>query len=116
RRYFHGAGNDGRRPGGRDPDGAVARDRFVAQPRNCPGHRGAERRHHCSPRGKAEMIWLSETFNGILDFFDAGGNVLWVVLLITIAMWTFIIERLWYFRAVHPGRVKQALERWNSRA
>ncbi len=62
------------------------------------------------------MIWLSETFNGILDFFDAGGNVLWVVLLITIAMWTFIIERLWYFRAVHPGRVKQALERWNSRA
>ena len=62
------------------------------------------------------MIWLSESFNGILDFFDAGGNVLWVVLLITIAMWTFIIERLWYFRAVQPGRVKQALERWNSRA
>lgn len=61
------------------------------------------------------MIWFAETFTGILEFFEAGGSVLWVVLLITILMWTFIIERLWYFRAVHPVRVQQALERWNSR-
>lgn len=62
------------------------------------------------------MIWLSETFNGIREFFEAGGNVLWVVLFITILMWTFIIERLWYFRAVHPHRVQQALDTWKARS
>lgn len=62
------------------------------------------------------MIWLFETFEGIRDFFDAGGDVLWVVLFITILMWTFIIERLWYYRAVHPQRVKEVVDVWQARA
>lgn len=61
------------------------------------------------------MIWIAETFNGIRQFFEAGGNVLWVVLIVTILMWTFIIERLWYFRAVHPHRVQRALDVWQER-
>ena len=61
------------------------------------------------------MIWLSESFAGIRDFFEAGGDVLWIVLVVTILMWTFIIERLWYFRAVHPELVQRAIDRWKSR-
>jgi biopolymer transport protein ExbB len=62
------------------------------------------------------MIWLAETFNGIRQFFEAGGNVLWIVLVITILMWTFIIERLWYFRAVHPQHVQRVLQIWRDRS
>lgn len=61
------------------------------------------------------MIWLTETINGILDFMDSGGEVLWGVLFITILLWTFIIERLWYFRAIHPQRVLQVLDIWKNR-
>lgn len=61
------------------------------------------------------MIWLIETFNGIREFFEAGGDVLWAVLFVTIVMWTFIIERLWYFRAVHPLRAQRALDEWKAR-
>lgn len=61
------------------------------------------------------MIWLIETFNGIRDFFEAGGDVLWAVLVVTILMWTFIIERLWYFRAVHPLRAQRVLDEWKAR-
>lgn len=62
------------------------------------------------------MIWLTETFNGIRGFFEAGGDVLWVVLFVTIVMWTFIIERLWYFRAVHPNRVQHVVDAWKARS
>lgn len=62
------------------------------------------------------MIWLAETFNGIREFFEAGGNVLWIVLFVTILMWTFIIERLWYFRAVHPRLVQNAVDTWKARS
>lgn len=61
------------------------------------------------------MIWFSDTFEGIRDFFEAGGDVLWIVLFITIVMWTFIIERLWYYRAVHPERVQRAIGSWQAR-
>lgn len=62
------------------------------------------------------MIWLAETFGGIRDFFEAGGPVLYWVLVVTILMWTFIIERLWYFKAVHPRRVQEVIDAWSSRS
>ena len=62
------------------------------------------------------MIWLYETFNGVREFFEAGGSILWWVLIVTILMWTFIIERLWYFRAVHPHHVQEAVDQWKARS
>lgn len=61
------------------------------------------------------MIWLTETYIGIREFFEAGGPVLFAVLIVTILMWTFIIERLWYFRAVHPRIVQRVLQQWEDR-
>lgn len=61
------------------------------------------------------MIWLTETYIGIREFFEAGGPVLFAVLIVTILMWTFIIERLWYFRAVHPRVVQRVLQQWDGR-
>jgi biopolymer transport protein ExbB len=34
--------------------------------------------------------------------FDAGGPVLWAILLVAIALWTLILERYWYQLAVFP--------------
>ncbi|MEE8119253.1 MAG: MotA/TolQ/ExbB proton channel family protein [Gammaproteobacteria bacterium] len=61
------------------------------------------------------MIWLSDAFSNLQGFFDAGGPVLYVVLLITILLWTFIIERLWYFWKIHPSAMRGVIKEWESR-
>lgn len=61
------------------------------------------------------MIWLSELFAGIRDFFEAGGPVLYGVFTVAILMWTMIIERFWYFWKVHPLKVQETVETWSRR-
>lgn len=61
------------------------------------------------------MIWLTEHFEALRDFFEAGGLVLFLVFLVTILMWTFILERMWYFRAIHPSVVEGAVKAWANR-
>ncbi len=54
-----------------------------------------------------------EGFEAIRDFFEAGGGVLWWILLVTIFMWTLIVERVWFLYFQLPGRMttgKQALD------
>ena len=55
------------------------------------------------------MIWLIDAYGSIRDFFEAGGNVLWGVFCITVLLWSFIVERLMYFRfelPVHAAAIK----------
>lgn len=63
------------------------------------------------------MIFLQENLiSPIRDFFEAGGDVLFAILFVTILMWTLIIERLWFFYFVLPGRVKEVQQAWDSRS
>jgi biopolymer transport protein ExbB len=63
------------------------------------------------------MIFLQENLIApIRDFFEAGGDVLFAILFVTILMWTLIIERLWFFYFVLPERVKKVTETWNARS
>ena len=63
------------------------------------------------------MIFLQENLiSPIRDFFEAGGDVLFAILFVTILMWTLIIERLWFFYFVLPGRVKAVQQAWDSRS
>jgi biopolymer transport protein ExbB len=63
------------------------------------------------------MIFLYESlFVPIRDFFEAGGDVLFGILFVTILMWTLIIERIWFYYFVLPGRVKQTRKEWDTRA
>ncbi len=48
-------------------------------------------------------------------FLERGGNVLLVIGAVVLMMWTLMIERIWYFRFVHPGRVDRVLEAWRDR-
>jgi len=52
----------------------------------------------------------------IRSFFEAGGNVLWAILLVTILMWSLIIERFWFFKYVLPQEIEGVRNEWNARA
>jgi len=61
------------------------------------------------------MIWFYQAIGSIRDFMELGGNVLWAIMFILFLMWTFIIERLWYFYRVYPARRRSILAAWESR-
>ena len=48
------------------------------------------------------------------EFFEAGGPVLWGILLVTMIMWTLIIERFWYFKNLMPALSDKALNKWSN--
>ena len=62
------------------------------------------------------MIWFYEAVGSIRDFMDLGGNVLWGIMFVLFLMWTFILERLWYFYRVHPSKKKAVIIAWEQRA
>ena len=62
------------------------------------------------------MIWFYSAVESIRDFMDLGGDVLWAIMFVLFLMWTFILERIWYFYRVHPKNMHRALQIWESRA
>lgn len=58
---------------------------------------------------------LDGPFIAIRSFFEAGGDVLWAIFLVTALMWALIIERLWFFRVVLPKEVAVVREEWEAR-
>jgi len=56
-----------------------------------------------------------DAFVSIRDFFEMGGNVLYGILVVTVLMWTFIIERIWYFYFVMPKRLREVEAYWGER-
>ena len=61
------------------------------------------------------MTLLVDAFVAIRSFFEAGGDVLWGILLVTTLMWTLMIERLWFFHSELPRRVGQIQAEWDAR-
>ena len=61
------------------------------------------------------MIWFYEAVGSIQDFMELGGDVLWAIMFILFLMWTFILERLWYFYRIHPGKKREIMVVWESR-
>jgi biopolymer transport protein ExbB len=62
------------------------------------------------------MIWFYEAIASIRGFIDLGGDVLYAIMLTLFLMWTFILERLWYFYRVHPSDMAETIEAWETRA
>lgn len=50
------------------------------------------------------------------DFMAAGGDVLKLIFAVTLAMWTLILERAWFFRLQYPKRARAIREAWAARA
>ena len=49
------------------------------------------------------------------DFIATGGDVLKLIFVVTLAMWTLIIERAWYFRLQYPKEAKAVKKAWADR-
>jgi biopolymer transport protein ExbB len=62
------------------------------------------------------MIWFYDAVASIRDFIELGGDVLYAIAFTLFLMWTFILERLWYFYRVHPGEKRRMIEAWETRA
>jgi biopolymer transport protein ExbB len=58
---------------------------------------------------------LLEGYWEIRDFLDAGGDVLFLIMGVTLVMWTLIAERFWYYRFDYRNDARGAVDAWNSR-
>ncbi len=61
------------------------------------------------------MVELLEAYEAIVRFMERGGDVLFLVMIVTFLMWMLIIERLWYFRAIYRKEARRVLEAWEAR-
>ncbi len=62
------------------------------------------------------MYYVLDYYAQLMRFMDSGGDVLWLIALITVIMWTVIIERVWYFRTELKTDVSSAIDAWEARS
>lgn len=62
------------------------------------------------------MYALLDAWQGVRDFMDTGGVVLYAIAFLIFVMWTFIFERLWFFKTSLKKEVKWALDKWEARS
>lgn len=62
------------------------------------------------------MYALYDAWEGVRDFMEQGGPVLVAIAVLIFVMWTFIFERIWYFKFSLNKDVDEALNHWESRA
>lgn len=51
----------------------------------------------------------------VLAFFEQGGGLLWVILFVSVLMWTLILERYWFLLFQLPRLHAQLLNSWRNR-
>jgi biopolymer transport protein ExbB len=61
------------------------------------------------------MSFLFDFFDGLRTFLNAGGNVLWVILGVSLCLWYLIIERLLFFKINYSEQRNAWLMQWNER-
>jgi biopolymer transport protein ExbB len=59
---------------------------------------------------------FANVFNGLQEFLAAGGPVLFWIMLATLAMWTFIVERFAYYLFAHKPMKGRLRAEWNARS
>ena len=56
-----------------------------------------------------------DAYHAILAYIEQGGDVLYLIAIVTFLMWTLLFERIWYFRTEHPRVIKDATDTWEAR-
>jgi len=59
---------------------------------------------------------FANVFNGLQEFLAAGGPVLFWIMLATLAMWTFIVERFAYYLFAHKPMKGRLRAEWDARS
>jgi len=60
-------------------------------------------------------LFLLDALEAINNFFQSGGPVLYLIAILTIFLWTLILERFWYFHGECRKDVASALDIWTAR-
>ncbi len=58
---------------------------------------------------------MGNVFGGLQEFLGTGGNVLFVIMIATFAMWTFILERFAYYLFAHKPTKARLKAEWDAR-
>lgn len=61
------------------------------------------------------MYYLYDAVGIIRRFMEAGGDVLWLIALVTFLMWTLVFERFWYFRFGLKHDIDSVIGTWEQR-
>lgn len=61
------------------------------------------------------MYELYDAWEGVRDFMDQGGVVLYAIAVLLFVMWTLIFERIWFFKVSLGKDVDAALNAWEAR-
>jgi len=62
------------------------------------------------------MDWLHDLVEALYGLMEHGGPVIAAIGLLSILMWTLIIERYWFLLFVHPRRMQEVIHNWNARS
>ena len=62
------------------------------------------------------MLMLTDAFDAIRGFMERGGDVLYLLLVVTFIMWVLIIERLWYLTAEYRKERNRVIDAWEARS
>ena len=63
----------------------------------------------------ANTLIPPEIKDSLLLFMDSGGFVLWVILLVSIILWTLVMDRLWMLYRQFPNISQHYLDLWHNR-
>ena len=61
------------------------------------------------------MHTLTVIFDSLRTFLNAGGSVLWGILLVSVLLWYLIADRLLFFRFDYPELRDKLIQQWASR-
>lgn len=50
------------------------------------------------------------------QFLNTGGQVLWVILWVSIFLWSLLIERMLYFKQIYPKQQNEWVSSWQNRS
>ncbi len=62
------------------------------------------------------LFYYIPALASVRDFFELGGNVLYLIAGVLVFMWTLIFERFFFYSVKYPKIVKDTIEYWNSRS
>jgi biopolymer transport protein ExbB len=58
----------------------------------------------------------ADPLEAVREFMERGGDVLYLILLVTFFMWVLILERQWYYRRLFPADARKVIEAWRARS
>lgn len=60
-------------------------------------------------------MFIADFYDVIRDFLERGGDVLWLIFLTLMVLWSLIVERFLYYRKEFPGERQVLVDEWMAR-